>query len=170
MSTPMITIAPRAMIIATPCCDCSVLRIRASFLPKRLVRLPAVAQPDFDAQRVAKPGPTCPAQIHQGRGLPRHDEADARDLERVRRYGPEGVVVGELHPAGPVRRVRLERAGDRLRGVADRHAAGDAVEEPDIPLFVGFPVDAIAHAAQETDPRAYGDGPGGHRWKGELVA
>src|SRR2546421_1715267 len=146
MSTPMITMAPRAMIIATPCCDSSVLRIvprslsraAAGLLSGPVRRLPAVAQAHFDPQRVAKYSATCPAQVHERRRLPPHHEADARHLKGGCRYRPEGVVIGELHAAGPVHRVRLERAGDRLSRIANRYPADDAVEEPDIPLVVGF--------------------------------
>src|SRR2546421_6323729 len=178
MSTPMITMAPRAMIIATPCCDSSVLRIvprslsraAAGLLSGPVRRLPAVAQAHFDPQRVAKYGATGPAQVHERRRLPPHNEADARHLEGVRGYSAEGVVIGELHPAGPVHRVRLERAGDRLSRIANRYPAGDAVEEPDIPLVVGVFVDPVVHAAEEPHAGAYDDGGGGRRCERELVA
>src|SRR5256886_7435865 len=68
------------------------------------VRLPTVAQAHFDPQRVAKYGATCPAQVHERRRLPPHDEADARDQQGIRRYGAEGVVIGELHPTSPDRK------------------------------------------------------------------
>src|SRR2546430_6956838 len=178
MSTPMITMAPRAMIIATPCCDSSVLRIvprslsraAAGLLSGPVRRLIAIAQAHFDTQRVAKYRATGPAHVHERRRLPRDHEADARHLEGVRRYGAEGGVIGALHAAGPIHRVRLERAGDRLSGNANRYPADDAVEEPDIPLVVGFLVDPVVHAAEEPHPRAHGDGGGGRSPERELIA
>src|SRR5207248_9415534 len=113
---------------------------------------------------------TGPTQVPQRRRPPPHDEADALDLEAIRRYRTAGVVIGELHPAGPGRRVRLERAGDRLREVAGRCPTGEALEEPDVPLVVGLSVDPVAHAAEEPNPRAHGDARGGRGRERELVA
>src|SRR5256885_13232540 len=107
MSTPMITMAPRAMIIATPCCDSSVLRIvprslshaAAGLLSGPVRRLPAGAQAPLDPQRVAKYGATRPAQGHERRPPPPHHQADARPLEGGRGYRAPGVVISELHAA-----------------------------------------------------------------------
>src|ERR1700758_1252635 len=114
MSTPMITMAPMAMIMATPRCDCSVFRIRASVSSQLL----PIAQADFDAQRIVKRGGSRAGQIEHGGRLAARDEADARDLERVRGDRAGRVVVDELRAAGPGRGVRLERARDRLCRVA----------------------------------------------------
>src|SRR5256886_9874067 len=106
MSTPMITMAPRAMIIATPCCDSSVLRIvprslsraAAGLLSGPVRRLPAGAQAHFDPQRGAKYGPTCPAPVHERRRLSPHHEADSRHPEGGLGYRAPGVVITGLHP------------------------------------------------------------------------
>src|SRR2546429_9087764 len=105
MSTPMITMAPRAMIIATPCCDSSVLRIvprslsraAAGLLSGPARRLPAVAQAHFDPPRVAKYGATRPPQGHERPRLSPHHDADARHPEGGRGYGAPGGGIRELH-------------------------------------------------------------------------
>src|SRR5437763_17195382 len=117
MSTPMITMAPRAMIIATPCCDSSVLRIvprslsraAAGLLSGPVRRLIAIAQAHFDTQRGAKYPATGPAQVHERRRLPPDPEADSRHLGAGRRDGGERVATGALHAAGPMPRAGLER-------------------------------------------------------------
>src|SRR2546430_15496161 len=60
--------------------------------------------------------------------LPPHHETDARHQLAVNRDRAGGVVVGELDAARPIRRVRLERSGDRL----DRTAPRLALVKPEI--------------------------------------
>src|SRR5205807_4418721 len=125
-----------------------------------------LAEPDLVTWRIAERGGAVPAQIDQPRPLPPHHETDARHLVAVNRDRAGSVVVGELDAARPIRRVRLERSGDRL----DRTARRPALVKPQIPFGVCRLIDAVMDLAEEADRRAHQDLGARPSVEGELVA